>query len=203
MRRRGFLLLGAAAAAPLAVGGVWLERESDRSVAAGAHKPPEVSTDLTWVGRDLVLLGPVVSAHWVQTSSAVPGDRLPIGPTDYYYDIVAHLAPGQVARLLGERPMTPEPSPPLQGAATGPWHAGWRVPAPLAPFMPPGASWVRDDELDASLVTADSAQLYFDRASDTVYVSAANLGGPDASATPVGPDGHTVTATPSQGHVLS
>ncbi|WP_405009375.1 hypothetical protein [Kitasatospora sp. NBC_01539] len=137
-----------------------------------------MSTDLTWVGRALVLLGPVVSTHWLRTSSAVPGDRLPIGPTDYFYDIVAHLASGQVARLLGERPMTPELSPPLQGATPGPGYAGWQVPAPLAPFLPPSASWVRDGELDTSLVRADSAQLHFDRATDTVYVSAANLGDP-------------------------
>ncbi|GAA5015888.1 hypothetical protein [Kitasatospora paranensis] len=192
MRRRGFLLLGAAVAVPLAAGWAWQERE----YAQEAQQQPEVSTDLGPIRRDLVLLGPIVSTHWMQTSPGRPGDRVP-GPTDWLSSIVARLAPGQVARLLGDRQTTPVSMPPAQGSAAQVGFADLEIPAPLAPFVPAGGFWVRNEALDTSLVRAESSRLYFDRSSDTVYVSAVNIHDPQAPYAHHDPDGHTVVVTPS------
>ncbi|WP_328884862.1 hypothetical protein [Streptomyces sp. NBC_00316] len=60
-----------------------------------------------------------------------------------------------------------------------------------------GAQWVHGRVLDESLVRADSAKLYFDPASDTVYLSATNVHLPNAVTVHVGPDGNQVTITPT------
>ncbi|WP_354644539.1 hypothetical protein [Kitasatospora camelliae] len=147
---------------------MWLKQgvdEIDAETAAAvaeADKSLEVSTDLAPVQRDLVRLGRIVSTHWVQSSSARPGDRLPIGPTDYFYDVIAQLTPGQVARLTGGRTMVPATLPPVQPAGAKPWDhpaPAPGIPANLAPFLPSGASWVRNEELDRSLVGASGAHL--------------------------------------------
>ncbi|MER5867801.1 hypothetical protein [Kitasatospora sp. NPDC002040] len=196
MKRRKFVLLGALGLSPLAL----LVRPSGEKPAKSATNPvieaPEVFTDLEPVRRSLARLGPVISTHWTETSSRRPNDRFPIGPADFLYDIRAQLPPGQVTALLGARPTTPAQLPPVQHyPAPYDQRAPDTIPAPLLPHLPPAAAWLACPSLDG-LLSASRGTILFDRASDTVYVQAANLGDPTKPQVMVDVHGTSSTTTP-------
>ncbi|WP_413753716.1 hypothetical protein NRF20_31375 [Streptomyces sp. R-74717] len=156
-------------------------------VKAEASKTPEIHTDTEPLAKRLPKLGRIVSAHWQQKAPGADS-RVP-GPTDYYISALMKLDPGSVAVLTASTQMQP--------AVVGAEPEGISIPAELADFAPAGAQWVHSRVLDETLVRADSAQLYFDPASDTVYLSAANVHLPNAVTVHVGPDGNQVTITPT------
>ncbi|WP_327241246.1 hypothetical protein [Streptomyces sp. NBC_01320] len=174
------LLLAATAVTGGAIGPV-------ADAKAEASKTPEIHTDTEPLAKRLPKLGRIVSAHWQQ---GAPGSdsRVP-GPTDYYVSALMKLEPGSVAVLTASTQMQPAV------IATEPESIS--IPAELAEFAPAGAQWVHSRVLDESLVRADSAKLYFDSASDTVYLSATNVHLPNAVTVHVGPDGNQVTITPT------
>ncbi|MFE4960176.1 hypothetical protein ACFRCW_41015 [Streptomyces sp. NPDC056653] len=150
-------------------------------------KTPEIHTDTEPLAKRLPKLGRIVSAHWQQEAPGADS-RVP-GPTDYYVSAFMKLDPGSVAVLTASTQM--------QSAAVGAEPESVSIPAGLAEFAPAGARWVHSRVLDESLVRADSAKLYFDPASDTVYLSATNVHLPNAVTVHVGPDGNQVTITPT------
>ncbi|WP_406381131.1 hypothetical protein [Streptomyces sp. NBC_01618] len=156
-------------------------------VKAKASKAPEIDTDTEPLAKRLPKLGRIVSAHWQQ--KALGADSRVPGPTDYHVSALMKLGPGSVAALTASTQMQP--------AVVGAEPEGISIPAELAEFAPAGAQWIHSGVLDESLVRADSAQLYFDPASDTVYLSATNVHLPNAVTVHVGPDGNQVTITPT------
>ncbi|WP_053762645.1 hypothetical protein [Streptomyces sp. AS58] len=149
-------------------------------VKAEASKALEIHTDTEPLAERLPKLGRIVSAHWQQETPG--GDSRVPGPTDYRVSALMQLAPGSVADLTASTQMQP--------ATVGPAPQGISIPAELSEFAPPGAQWVHSGVLDKSLVRADSAQLYLDPASDTVYLSATNVDRPMDVTVPAGPDGN-------------
>lgn len=144
-----------------------------------AKKTHEIHTDTEPLTERLPKLGRIVSAHWQQVAPGADS-RVP-GPTDYFVRALMKLDPGSVAALTASAQMQP--------VVAGAEPEGVSIPAELAEFAPAGAQWVHSRALDESLVRADSATLCFDQASDTVYLSAANLHLPNATTVHVGSDG--------------
>ncbi|MGV9265937.1 hypothetical protein ACWDRR_14905 [Kitasatospora sp. NPDC003701] len=145
-------------------------------VTAEASKAPEIHTDAQPLAAALPKLGRIVAAHWQEEALGVPGSRA-IGPTDYQVSALIRLEPGAVATLTASTQMT--------GAVMGTGPESLAIPAGLAGFAPAGAQWLHSRDLDESLVAADNAELYFDPASDTVFLSAVNLHAPTSpTATP-------------------
>ncbi|MFE7351837.1 hypothetical protein ACFU8Q_01240 [Streptomyces sp. NPDC057543] len=161
--------------------------ESATDAKVKASKTPEIHTDTEPLAKRLPKLGRIISAHW-QQKAPFADSRVP-GPTDYHVSALMKLAPGSVAALTASTQMQP--------AAVGAEPESISIPAGLAEFAPAGAQWVHSRVLDETLVRADSAQLYFDPASDTVYLSATNVHLPNAVTVHVGPDGDQVTITPT------
>ncbi|WP_345696089.1 hypothetical protein [Kitasatospora terrestris] len=175
---------GAAALLGAGTGVRWWREREFRLQSAARDAEVKVETDLAPVKRLMPQLGPVVSAHWTLWSSALPGDRLPMGPIDAYFHGFVQVAAGQVARLLDGHGTAATALP--------------RVSKLLEPFVPAGGSWVRSEELDRRLLTARGSELFFDRGADLVYVSAHNLFDPDMEHVGTGPDGKATTTPPSQ-----
>lgn len=145
-----------------------------------ASKTLEIHTDTEPLAKRLPKLGRIVSAHWQQ--EAPGGDSRVPGPTDYYVSALMKLEPGSVPVLTASTQMHP--------AGIGAEPESISIPAELTEFAPAGAQWVHSRVLDESLVRADSAKLYFDPGSDTVYLSATNVHLPNAVTVHVGPDGN-------------
>ncbi|MCX5343875.1 hypothetical protein [Streptomyces atratus] len=184
-RKRSLVRASALLLAATVVTGCAVRPAAD--VKAEASKTPEIHTDTEPLAKRLPKLGRIVSAHWQQKAPGADS-RVP-GPTDYYISALMKLDPGSVAVLTASAQMQP--------AVVGAEPEGISIPAELADFAPAGAQWVHSRVLDETLVRADSAQLYFDPASDTVYLSAANVHLPNAVTVHVGPDGNQVTITPT------
>ncbi|MFI6726687.1 hypothetical protein [Streptomyces atratus] len=184
-RKRSLVRASALLLAATVVTGCAIRPAAD--VKAEASKTPEIHTDTEPLAKRLPKLGRIVSAHWQQKAPGADS-RVP-GPTDYYISALMKLDPGSVAVLTASTQMQP--------AVVGAEPEGISIPAELADFAPAGAQWVHSRVLDETLVRADSAQLYFDPASDTVYLSAANVHLPNAVTVHVGPDGNQVTITPT------
>ncbi|MET9663005.1 hypothetical protein [Streptomyces sp. NPDC006510] len=184
-RKRSLVLASALLLAATVVTGCAAEPVADTK--AEASKNPAIRTDTAPLARRLPTLGRIVSAHWQQEAPGADS-RVP-GPTDYFVSALMELAPGSVAALTA--------STKLQPAVLGAESENTAIPAELAEFAPAGAQWVHSNTLDESLVRADSAKLYFDLASDTVYLSAVNVRLPNAATVHVGPDGNPVTITPT------
>ncbi|WP_329450121.1 hypothetical protein OG894_05930 [Streptomyces sp. NBC_01724] len=132
---------------------------------AEASKTLQIYTDTEPLAERLPKLGRIVSAHWQQ--EAPGGDSRVPGPTDYFVSALMKLDPGSVAVLTASTQMEP--------AVIGAGPESIAIPAALAEFAPAGAQWVHSGVLDDTLVRADSAKLYFDPGSDTVYLSATNV----------------------------
>lgn len=137
---------------------------------AEPSKTPGILTDTEPLAKRLPKLGRIVSAHWQQDTPG--GDSRVPGPTDYHVSALMKLDSGSVAALTASTQMQP--------AVVGAGPEGVSIPTGLAEFAPPRARWIHSGVLDRSLVSADYAQLHFDRASDTVYLSATNVHLPDA-----------------------
>ncbi|MFD4757835.1 hypothetical protein ACFWOJ_02740 [Streptomyces sp. NPDC058439] len=152
---------------------------------ATSSKAAEIDTGTEPLAERLPKLGRIVSAHWQQKAPGADS-RVP-GPTDYHVSALMKLAPGSVAALTASTQMQP--------AAVGTEPESISIPAELTEFAPTGAQWVHSRVLDESLVRADSAELYFDPVSDTVYLSATNVHLPNAVTVHVGPDGNQVSIT--------
>ncbi|MFD3656952.1 hypothetical protein [Streptomyces sp. NPDC058620] len=183
-RRRFLVWAGALPPAVVVSGCATGPRTGAKAVAS---KAPEIRTDTGPLTRRLPKLGRIVSAHWQQETPG--GDSRVPGPTDYFVNALMKLGSGSVAALTASAQMEP--------AVAGPEPDGISIPAGLTEFVPGQARWVRSAALDERLVRADFAALYFDRASDTVYLSATNLLLPDTATAEAGPDGKQVTITPT------
>ncbi|GAA4841359.1 hypothetical protein [Kitasatospora terrestris] len=177
MRRRVFLGVGAGAVAALASGAGWVRWSIEDAAAQAVEDEKRVHEGLTdeRLGKALARFGPVVAAHWTAEGT---GHRA-LGPKEEYVQAFLELEPGGVARVLGPYRTGPVALPPVRTSPEARDH--WEeIPAPLAAFAPVGAEWVGSKELTAALVRAGKATVLFDRASDTVYLMAAQLDVPPA-----------------------
>lgn len=184
MRTRERVAAGGAVAAALVLvlagcGGT--PEDGGRATPTATATGPQYRTDVDPMARRLPDLTPIVSADWLLDLPGHGGSRIP-GPSDFFVHAVLKLRPGAVAKVLATAP-----------AANPPTPATPTIPAALAGHAPAGAQWVRSRALDEDLTRASDAELYFDAATDTVYVSAANLGPQDKPAVRVRPDGTTTT----------